>query len=526
MDLEIPVTNEDEMVSNVSSANTTATFTPYIGIYEDGMMLKKVALEDSNGDALELSPVGRAFGHSNKSISNSLGEQDYIAANGDKVLVNETNSGIYDTFKFENITAHFPSDVEIDINAGSRYSINYFLEPIGGTVNVTTVDTFASNGGSVMAMATESVKNKEIYELKKLITRIPTLTDAAKLDVTFRASEDFLPHNSSDMINIKSSISKTTEDTIYDVLLRIIKRFNCNLLYDFDSTTNEHILRVDPLHIARAGSYNTDALIDDTRSVKVSEGGSRIKNLILNNEDYDAFYDDEDNDNVTIGSTTQTINEDAKDDKTVNFDSSIFFKSVCGVQTLERPANLESGAFSSRELGLASNLHAVNKDIGFRFAYVKPQDYTTNLLHPFIVFNTDLTFSGAMKTETERIWTIDQYIDGSGGFGELASGSARMIFNGELTHVNAQGWDLRAENESGVLTDYYALYSAGEALLMANNSVIEFDMVIPTSDLADFNFFLQTLTAPSITPNNIFVKSAKGQVYGDFAYLTIEGLID
>jgi hypothetical protein len=267
-------------------------------------------------------------------------------------------------------------------------------------------------------------------------------------------------------------------------------------------------------------------LIDDSRSVKVSEGGSKIKNLILNNEDYDAFYDDEDNDNVTIGSTTQTINEDAKDDKKVNFDSSIFFKSVCGDQIFERPANLESGAFTSRELGLASNFHAINKDIGFRFAYVKPQDYTTNLLHPFIVFNTDLTLSGAMKTETERIWTIDQYIDGSGGFGELASGSARMVFNGELTHVNAQGWDLRAENESGVLTDYYALYSAGEALLMANNSVIEFDMVITTSDLADFDFFLQTLTAPSITPNNIFVKSAKGQVYGDFAYLTIEGLID
>ena len=61
---------------------------------------------------------------------------------------------------------------------------------------------------------------------------------------------------------------------------------------------------------------------------------------------------------------------------------------------------------------------------------------------------------------------------------------------------------------------------------MANNSVIEFDMVVPSSDLADLDFFLQTLTATSITPNNVYVKSAKGKVYGDFAYLTIEGLID
>jgi len=34
------------------------------------------------------------------------------------------------------------------------------------------------------------------------------------------------------------------------------------------------------------------------------------------------------------------------------------------------------------------------------------------------------------------------------------------------------------------------------------------------------------MTAPNVTNNTIYVKSAKGQVYGDFAYLTIEGLID
>ena len=527
MSLEIPVAKEDELVGDIDLTSTDMTFTPYVGIYEDGFMLKKVALIDFYGDNLVLSPTGKKQGESNK--TDGASPVDYFADNGDTVFWEEGVSATFnDTLTFGTFIAYFPTDVDVFVNAGSRYSTNYFMEPLDGTINMEVATSFVSAGFGTFTdvMNTSTFRNYTTFDLKKMVTRLPNLTEAAKLDITLLASEDFLPHNSSDMINIKSSISKTTEDTIYDVLLRIIKRFNCNLLYDFDSTTNEHILRVDPLHIARAGSYNTDALIDDTRSVKVSEGGSRIKNLILNNEDYDAFYDDEDNDKVTIGSTTQTINEDAKDDKTVDFDSSIFFKSVCGVQTLERPANLESGAFSSRELGLASNLHAVNKDIGFRFAYVKPQDYTTNLLHPFIVFNTDLTFSGAMKTETERIWTIDQYIDGSGGFGELASGSARMIFNGELTHVNAQGWDLRAENESGVLTDYYALYSAGEALLMANNSVIEFDMVITTSDLADFDFFLQTLTAPSITPNNIFVKSAKGQVYGDFAYLTIEGLID
>ena len=526
MDLEIPVTNEDEMVSNISATSTTATFTPYIGIYEDGMMLKKVALEDSNGDALELSPTGRAFGNSNKSVSNSLGAQDYIHANGDKALVNETNGGIYDTLKFENITAYFPSDVDIEVNGGSRYSINYFLEPIEGTVNVTTVDTFVSNGGSAMVMDTESAKDKEIYELKKLITRVSTLTDAAKLDVTFRASEDFLPHNSSDLINIQDSISQTTTDTIYDTLLSICKRFNCNLLYDYDNVTSEHVLRVDPLHIARSGSEDVYSMADDSVSIKLSEGGSKVKNLTLSNEDYSAYYDDEFNKGVTVGSTTQTINEDASQDLNIKFKSSIFYKSVCGDEAVDRPANLESGAFSSEELGLASNIHALNKDIGLRFAFVQPQNYTTNILHPFIVYNEDLTFSGNMKTETERIYTLQSYDNGSSGFGELSLGNARMVFNGQLSHVNGQGWDLRAEDENGNTTDYYDLYSEGEALLMANNSVIEFGMVVTLDKLSNLDFFLQTLTASNITPNNIFVKSAKGKVYGDYAYLTVEGLID
>lgn len=527
MSLEIPVAKEDEMVGDINLSASDMTFTPYVGVYEDGFMLKKVALTDSNGDNLVLSPTGKTQGESNK--TNGALSIDYFAENGNTVFWEEGASVTFnDTLTFGTFVAYFPTDVDVFVNAGSRYSTNYFMEPVDGTINMEVATSFVSAGigTNTEVMNTSTFRNYTPYDLKKLITRLPNFTEASKLDITLLASEDFLPHNTSDMINIKSSISKTTTDTIYDVLLKIIKRFNCNLLYDFDSTTNEHVLRVDPLHIARSGSYNANTLVDDSQSVKISEGGSKIKNLILNNEDYDRFYDDENNDKVTIGSTTQVINEDAKDDKKVDFDSSIFFKSVCGEQTFERPSNLDSGAFSSRQLGLASNIHSANKEIGFRFAYVKPQNYKTNLLHPFIVFNTDLTFSGAMKTETERIWTIDQYVDGTSGFGELSGENARMIFNGELTHVNAQGFDLRAENESGVLTDYYALYSAGEALLMANNSVIEFDMVVPTSDLADLDFFLQTLTATSITPNNIYVKSAKGKVYGDFAYLTIEGLID
>ena len=98
--------------------------------------------------------------------------------------------------------------------------------------------------------------------------------------------------------------------------------------------------------------------------------------------------------------------------------------------------------------------------------------------------------------------------------------------NGELTHVNGSGFDLRAEDEDGNTTDYYTLYSASDSLRLASRSLIEFSMVVHTYDLGSLDFFMQTFTAPTITPNNILVKAVEGEVYDNYAYLTITGLIE
>ena len=60
---------------------------------------------------------------------------------------------------------------------------------------------------------------------------------------------------------------------------------------------------------------------------------------------------------------------------------------------------------------------------------------------------------------------------------------------------------------------------------MAQGGTVEFDMVMPTSDLVTLDFFMQTLTAPSVTNNGMYVKSAEGEVFGEYAYLTIKALI-
>ena len=83
-----------------------------------------------------------------------------------------------------------------------------------------------------------------------------------------------------------------------------------------------------------------------------------------------------------------------------------------------------------------------------------------------------------------------------------------------------------AEDEDGNTTDYYDLYFTDEKIRYFSNSpTIEFDMVVSTSELSSLDFFFKTLSASRINQSDILVKSAKGEVLGDYAYLTITGLL-
>ena len=82
-----------------------------------------------------------------------------------------------------------------------------------------------------------------------------------------------------------------------------------------------------------------------------------------------------------------------------------------------------------------------------------------------------------------------------------------------------------AEDEYGNTTDYYTLFSNNEKIRYSNSPTIEFDMVLQTSELSSLDFFFKTLSATRINQSTIVVKSAKGNVFGDYAYLTITGLL-
>lgn len=509
--LEIPVVGEDKMVEAIYINSSNMRFKVYVGVYEDGFMAKKIPLQDAQGDdiILDMSNVyATQQGNSNKG-SNSDPYDYFMCEEGHEGegAILDVGAIWQDVLWFEDFTAYFPQDQEIFVNGGSRYGVNYFIEPLDGELDVRYARAF-EHGGSHHTATAYAQDMFSIGELRKLVTRIDNY---GSLNVKFNSNADTLLYKLTDEFIISESINKTCPLNVSQILTALLKRFDCGLFYEYDATTSEHVLRIDPLSIVRTGSQDINNLIDDLKSVKISNGGDKVKSLEINNKDYNLYFDDLNNDGITIGSTTQEINTEGIVEIKIDLDSSIYNRSVCGpdASDMDSNQNFQNGAFSEKELGFTPNIFTKNKDIGLRFAYLDKPLVDTNLKIPFIKLKGN-DQSGQMITEIERI-----YID-----------LGQHTFNGRVFPVNTAGWNLMFEDESGAVTDTYTnIFAASEKILQSENPRIEFDMVVPTSNLASLDFFLQTLTCTRITPGGILVKSASGEVYDDYAYITIEGIL-
>ena len=509
--LEIPIAGEDGMVLSIQTNNSTMRFKMFIGIYEDEFMVKKVPVKDVSGNDIILTMsnvLNTIAGFSNKT-SNSDPYDYYQCEEGHEGhgTIISTTANVQDMILFEDFVGYFPSDIELFINGGSRYGINYFIEPFDGELEITYADAFA-HGSSHHTATSFATANFGVNDLRKLVTRVESY---GQMDLSFSANEDHLLYKATDEFIISESINKTATLNVSEILVAILKRFDCGLFYEYDSSALTHVLRIDPLSVLRTGSQDVNNLVDDLKSVKITNGGDKVKTLTLNNKDYGLYFDDTDNDDITIGSTTQELNTEGIVDLKFDFDSSIYYRSVCGEEAydMELNQNFQNGAFSEKELGFTKNIFTQNKDVGLRFAYLDKPEYDTNLKIPYIRLK-GLDQSGAMITEVERI-----YID----FGI-------HTFNGRLFPINNNGWSLMFEDERGDTTDTYnSIFAASEKILQSNNPRIIFDMVVPTEELATLDFFLQNLSATRFTPGGILVKSASGEVFDDYAYLTIEGIL-
>ena len=530
---EIPLVGEDKMVLDIeeNDAASTMRWKAYIGVYKDGETVKKIALKDVNGDDILLDVsnlAGKSQGFSNKNQHGSSSTYDFFVC---PVQNNGVHQGaildvVYyyqyrDTLDFEPTEVYFPTGEEMMIDSGSQYSINYFLEPFDGELSLDIVTSYTQHGSHYDSDAYDFFVSFGVSDFKKAITRIESY---GQLDIKFSSNADVLPYRTTDEVIIQDSINQTCPLTLFEILTAILKRFECGLFYEYDDSSPDpalhtHVLRIDPLSLARFGGQDINEFLDDLKSVKISNAGDKVKSLEINNENYQGYFDDLNNDGVTIGSTLQEINTEGIAEIKIDLKSSVYYKSVCGDENDSEGFNSNFGAFSSNQLGLTANVFTMNKDVGLRFAFLDKPLYRTNMITPHVVLN-GLRTDDKMVTESQIIFsnslitTLSNTING------------QHIFNGRLFSYNTAGWNLLFENEDGVVQDAYSdIFAVSEKILQSDNPRIEFSLVIPTSNLANLNFFLQTLSATNFTPNGILVKSASGDVYDDYAYLDIEGIL-
>jgi hypothetical protein len=91
---------------------------------------------------------------------------------------------------------------------------------------------------------------------------------------------------------------------------------------------------------------------------------------------------------------------------------------------------------------------------------------------------------------------------------------------------NTAGWSLLAEDELENTTDYYDLIVSTEQLRTKQSASIEFNMVVPVSNLNNSLFMFSKGSLSLVNNQSVLIKEANGQVYNDYAYLNVKGLIE
>jgi hypothetical protein len=519
---ELPVVDEEKMVYKIFPNNSDMSFNLKLGIFVDGYLTKSIGMLDSNGDKLELNAQNATVTQSNAVKSSAdiptVGNFFGLTSGSLAYLDDSSFPNYNDSLQWNNIEVYLPNEERfIDLIGDSRYGMCYYLEPLEGSLDITYADQWYAVSPSPMTGYTVyyngNIVNSDFGPLKirKAITKISNYTD---FDIKFTANRDFSPYYPDDRYNIKDSINNTCDIKVPEFLDIITKRFGCGIFYEYDGS--HHILRIDPLHILRTSNVNIDSRIDDLNSIVVSRPIEIIKNLVITNEGNDLFYDSVRYKETTRGSTTQEINPNGINDFELKLDSAVYYKTLCGEDNSLTNENVIKGYLNEYQIGYTKNIFTPYNEFSVRFAYIDNPLFQTKIKVPYIVNNNVIN---NLTTTTQRLYrNIFDYVTSE----ELDP----HVFNGRLSNKNTAGWDLLAEDEDELTTDYYDLIASTEQLKTKQYPSIEFDMVVPVGELTNSAFMFSKGILSYINNQKVLIKEAKGQVYDDNAYLSVKGLIE
>ena len=513
---ELPVVDEDKMVYKIFPNDSTMKFALKLGVFEDGYLTKSLNLLEPNGDRLFLYSSSATTTQSNthKDDDSFTSQFSYRGTGVNAYLNPSTHPNYADALQWTNVEFSIPQDETlIDVIGDSRYGICYYLEPVDGYLDITYVSSYSQINLPIVYWYSSATVNSNFYYLKirKGITKISNYDD---LNIKIEADRDFSLYYPDDEFVIKDSINNTCDITVPNFVDAVLKRFGCGLFYEYDGST--HILRIDPIHLLRTSTSNLDYYIDDLNSIKVSRPIEIIKNLIIENTDDNLFYDKLELQDKTIGSTTQQLNENGVNDFKLSLDSSVYYKSLCGDENILTNENVRRGYVTESDIGFTKNLFTGYKDFSIRFAYIDNPLYETTIKVPYIVNSSVIS---DLYTETQRLYrNMFDY--------DTSTDLTRHIFNGRLFTKNPAGWSLLAEDELENTTDYYDLIVSTEQLKTKQYPSIEINMVVPVANLNNSSFMFSKGSLSLVDNQFILIKEANGQVFDDYAYLSVKGLIE
>ena len=182
INFELPILGEDKIVYQLKPqrAESTMTFGIFIGVYENGELVKKLRLEDSNDDAVVLnaSDATAVAGFSNKTqhTGNTNHNYWYDSDRDEYVIFPSGWTDVQDMLSWNladlGLNQLYLPNETIEVSGESRYGVNYFIEPIQGEIRSQVGFDLSDQGDHYVVVGpTIGATEFSVSDIRKAITR-------------------------------------------------------------------------------------------------------------------------------------------------------------------------------------------------------------------------------------------------------------------------------------------------------------------------------------------------------------------
>lgn len=511
-----PTTGRVNVVYDFDLTASDMTFRLNQVIYEDGYPKYEFPVRETGGEI----KVFQASGLTKVESNYSLTADAVTGVYGDSYFVNVENGrgndfewvdDNGDELTVKNNALRIPSqDIllrqeEIEIFAGSEYSIGYRFEPLDGELVIKTYNDLTrligfglSDERTITAGVNDFTYLSAFYNGQYLEQKFGIVIEPA--------GEGRSPIKYNDDVNVWFSIEKSVEITPFESLKAILRRFNMSMIYDY---SNDEFI-VDPIKLIRgSNTANINDNIDDLKEIQISINRDNARYLNIKNEDYGLFYDSEDD--IVYGDLVQhEVNSRGDGDLNLELGSALYYN-LGGEEVVETIPDDARWKYNNSEQGYVRQEFTSISDIGIRFGYLERPRYKTKIYAPYS-YRKDYTFENAAAGN--GITAIEQ--DRGGSHRRFGT----YYLSGRLVTDKSDSLNLDLSDSNG----YVTMFLQDDKVYSMYKNKISFNAVFDASYLSDpYNNIARNNF--ELFNGHMYITKLNGDILGDKMYATVEGII-